>query len=95
MLAALAIEELGRWTILLELRQKLMNGKEITLNHINDACAAHATKQAKGMRGITMRVPSDSMLSKLARAKWQSKPGTEERQEINSVGFRMIVMPFG
>ena len=91
MLAALAIEELGRWTILLELRQKLMNGKEITLNHINDACADHATKQA----GITMRVPSDSMLSKLARAKWQSKPGTEERQEINSVGFRMIVMPFG
>jgi AbiV family abortive infection protein len=82
-LAALAQEELGRWQILLELRQKVMNGEDVTIDRVNDACEDHVTKQAKGMRGITTRFDGDTVLSRLVRTKWQAKPGTQERTDIN------------
>jgi len=82
-LAALAQEELGRWEILLELRQRVLNGEDVTLDRVNDACEDHVTKQAKGMRGITIRFEGDTVLSRLVRTKWKAKPGTQERADIN------------
>jgi AbiV family abortive infection protein len=81
-LAALAGEELGRWQILLELRERVLDGETLTLDQVKDACDDHVVKQAKGVRGITTKFNADQGLGKLIRAKWEAERGTKEREEL-------------
>jgi AbiV family abortive infection protein len=47
-LTAFAREELGRYTILLDLRKEVLTGKEFTIEEIQDRCDDHVTKQQAG-----------------------------------------------
>jgi AbiV family abortive infection protein len=54
-LAALAQEELGRWTILRKLRTEVLGGNPLTIKDIQDACGDHESKQRAGTLSTTMK----------------------------------------
>jgi AbiV family abortive infection protein len=82
-LALSAWEELGRSTILLDLRREILGGKFYSAQQVNEACEDHVRKQKAGMKSITMRAEGGSGLDKLLRAKMNAKPGTKEWKETN------------
>jgi AbiV family abortive infection protein len=61
-----AREELGRWTILLDLPREVLNGKQYTAQQVNVACAYHPDKQEAGMKSTVMR-PGCTELDKLIK----------------------------
>jgi AbiV family abortive infection protein len=75
-LAALAREELGRWTILLRLRKKFSAGNHVTLKQIREACENHVRKQTAGMKSITLRGDRNSGVGKLLHERMMAKPGS-------------------
>jgi AbiV family abortive infection protein len=82
-LALSAWEELGRSTILLDLRREVLGGKFYSAQQVNDACEDHVRKQKAGMKSITMRAEGGSGLDKLLRARMSVKPGTKQWKEID------------
>jgi AbiV family abortive infection protein len=76
--ALFAQEELGRWSILLDLRRKVLGGYDITVENIQDSCSNHVRKQEAGVMSTTMRADLDSGLGKLLQARANSKPGSQE-----------------
>jgi AbiV family abortive infection protein len=54
-----AREELGRWSILLDLRRKVLNGDNVTVKDIQASCGNHVRKQEAGIMSFTMRVMTD------------------------------------
>ena len=78
-LAAFAREELGRWTILLDLRRKVLGGDRLTIKQIQEACADHVRKQGAGMKSITMRADRNSGVGKILHVRMKAPPGTTER----------------
>jgi AbiV family abortive infection protein len=57
--ALFAQEELGRWSILLDLRRKVLDGDNVTVKDIQASCGNHVRKQEAGMMSFTMRVVTD------------------------------------
>jgi AbiV family abortive infection protein len=78
-LALSAWEELGRSTILLDLRREVLAGKVYSAQQVNEACEDHVRKQKAGMKSIVMRAEGGSGLDKLLRARMSAKPGTSRR----------------
>src|SRR6478672_4799434 len=66
-LAAFAREELGRWTILLELRDKVIGGANLTVRDVQGRCKNHVRKQTESMQSLTYSVEQNSDLAKLFR----------------------------
>jgi AbiV family abortive infection protein len=79
-LAAFAREELGRWTILLELRRKILGGEHFTIKQIQDACADHVRKQGAGMKSITMRADRATGLGKVLTTRMTAPHGSAEQK---------------
>ncbi len=77
-LAALAREELGRWTILLDLRKKVLGGNHVTTTQIQEACENHVRKQSAGMKSITFRGDRNLGVGKLLHDRMMAKPGSPE-----------------
>jgi AbiV family abortive infection protein len=77
-LAAFAREELGRWRMLLDLRQKVIAGEKITVKQIQSHCDNHVRKQQAGMTSITMRTDRESGLGKLLQMRSTAVPGSKE-----------------
>jgi AbiV family abortive infection protein len=83
-LALAAWEELGRWTILLDLRREVLDGKkQYTAQQVREACDNHVSKQEAGMKSTVMRADGESGLKKLLQARMNAKPGTKEWNEAN------------
>jgi AbiV family abortive infection protein len=76
-LAAFAQEELGRSSILFDLRQRVLAGETFTLVQIRQACEDHVTKQRAGMLSITLTAHRESGLGKLLRARMEN-PSPEQ-----------------
>jgi hypothetical protein len=55
-------EELGRSSILFDLRKRAVAGDDITLDQIREACNDHLTKQRKAMLSFTMAADRDTGL---------------------------------
>jgi AbiV family abortive infection protein len=85
-LAAFAREELGRSTILHDLRKQALSGKEVTIEEIKDLCE-HAAKQRAGMLSIIIR---DPRIGQLIRAESNPDLPAEERQKVRE-GIDAIV----
>jgi AbiV family abortive infection protein len=79
-LAVFAQEELGRYSILLDLRKKALGGERVTIKDIQDRCWDHVRKQEAGMMSFVMRVVTDPALAKLLDTYLSAKPGSEERE---------------
>jgi AbiV family abortive infection protein len=77
-LAAFAREELGQWTILLDLRDKVMGGEYLTIEEVNARCIDHVRKQAAGMKSLTMRAHRNSGLGKVLNTRTTAEPGSVE-----------------
>ena len=77
-LAAFAREELGRWSILLDLRRKVINGEQVTLDEVKEQCVVHVRKQAAGMMSLTLRTQQDTGLGKLLNVRMKSAPDSDE-----------------
>jgi AbiV family abortive infection protein len=59
-LAAFAQEELGRHSILLDLRRKVLRGGSVTIKEIQTRCGDHVRKQEAGVMSTAMRTDKDS-----------------------------------
>jgi AbiV family abortive infection protein len=79
-LASFAAEELGKWTLLLELRRKVLRGDEVTLDDVKKRCIDHETKQSAGIAHITVRDFKDG--GDLIAALVNATPGSEERKAL-------------
>jgi AbiV family abortive infection protein len=79
-LAAFAREELGRWTILIELRRKVVAGEHFKMEQIQDACADHVRKQGAGMKSITTRADRTTGLGKVLTTRMTAPNGSAEQK---------------
>ena len=79
-LASFAREELGRWTMLLDLRREVVGGKQLTVDDVKERCGDHVAKQKAAMLSTTMRTNKDTGLGKLLNAQFTAKPGSSERK---------------
>src|SRR5215813_58449 len=77
-LAAFAQEELGRHSILLDLRRKVLRGGGVTIKEIQIRCGDHVRKQGAGMASIVTRTHKDTVLGKLHQTYSNAKPGSKE-----------------
>jgi AbiV family abortive infection protein len=77
-LAEFAREELGRWKLLLKLREDVAGGKQLTVDDIKQSCGDHEAKQKAAMLSTTMRTDRDTGLGKLLNARASAKPGSSE-----------------
>jgi AbiV family abortive infection protein len=88
-LAAFAREELGRWTILLDLRRKVLSGDNLTVKQIQEACADHVRKQDAGMKSIVTRTDRTSGLGKILTTRMTAPHGSAEqkaaREQIDKI----------
>jgi AbiV family abortive infection protein len=77
-LAAFAREELGRWKLLLKLREEVVGGKQLTIDDVKQSCGDHEAKQKAAMLSTTMRTDRDSTLGRLLNTRLTAKPGSSE-----------------
>jgi hypothetical protein len=77
------MEELGRWTILLELRRDVLKGNLLTAQQVNEACVDHVRKQRAGMKSATMRMERDSGQARLFEIRRTAKPISKEWKAAN------------
>jgi AbiV family abortive infection protein len=81
--AAFAREELGRWTLLLALRKRILAGESLTVEDVKTACDDHVRKQEAGMTSLTLRAQNDSGVGKLLRTRIKAPLGSVERKEAD------------
>jgi AbiV family abortive infection protein len=79
-----AREELGRSTILLNFRRKVLAGGKFTLNDIQDQCDDHVTKQKAGMLSVVFTEDRDSGLGKLMRVRMEQHPQSAEWKKADA-----------
>jgi AbiV family abortive infection protein len=88
--ASFAREELGRWTMLLALRKRVLAGASPTVEEIKDSLGDHGRKQERGMRGVVLRGNNRAGVGKLVqsymKAPLGSKEGKEADQQIKKIG---------
>src|SRR5271169_3255364 len=89
-LTAFGREELGRSTILLDLRKEALTGKEFTIEEIQDRCDDHVTKQQAGMLSTIFTADRNSGLGKLLRVKMESHPQSAEWKEADAALTRIL-----
>jgi AbiV family abortive infection protein len=77
-LAAFAREELGRFTILSDLRKQALDGKTLTIREIQNQCDDHVAKQQAGMLSTVMTADRDSGLGRVIRARSEAHPQSPE-----------------
>ena len=82
-LAAFAREELGRWKILLGLRERVVGGETLTIEKVQAQCDDHVSKQRAGMLSTTMRADQNSGLGKLLSSRFNVPPGSAQRKAID------------
>jgi AbiV family abortive infection protein len=75
--ALFAREELGRWSILLDLRRKVLNGDNVTVKDIQASCGNHVRKQEAGMLSFVMRI-TDTPLGGILGTYLSVKQGSNE-----------------
>lgn len=83
-LAAFAREELGRSSILLDLRRRVLAGEIITIVQIEHACEDHVAKQRAGMLSITLTADRESGLGKVLRARMENHPQSRAWQDADN-----------
>jgi AbiV family abortive infection protein len=88
-LTAFAQEELGRSTILRDLRREVLSGMEYTLEEIQDRCDDHVTKQQAGMLSAVFTADRDSGLGKLLRTRMECHPQSEEWKQADAALTRI------
>src|SRR5262245_3904540 len=77
-LAAFAREELGRHSILLDLRRKVRRGGSVTIKEIQTRCGDHVRKQEGGVLSTVTRTNKNTVLGKLHQTYSSAKPGSKE-----------------
>jgi AbiV family abortive infection protein len=83
-MAAFAREELGRSSILLDLRRRAIGGKIFSIDQIRDACQDHVTKQRAGMLSTVLQADRDSGLGKIMLAKMENHPQSPEWEKADA-----------
>jgi AbiV family abortive infection protein len=82
-LAAFAREELGRASILQDLRAEVLGDTTVTLKQIKERCGDHVTKQTRGQLSITQRATGEEGLAKLIRSRIEIDPQSPEYQRAS------------
>jgi AbiV family abortive infection protein len=84
-LGAFAREELGRERILLGIRQRILQGEDITVERIKEECSDHVEKQEASMLSIQLAVHNpDTQLAKILRARMSSHPQSQEWKDADA-----------
>ena len=83
-LTAFAREELGRSTILFDLRRQVLAGKDFAIKEIRERCDYHVTKQQAGMLSTVMTADRESGLGKLLRVRMEAHPQSTEWKEADT-----------
>ena len=84
-LGLFAQEELGRWSMLRDLRKKVLDGKHLTVKEIQDHCGDHVSRQRAGMMSTTMRADRYSVLGNLLMTLFGSIGWSRARQQIEKL----------
>jgi AbiV family abortive infection protein len=84
-MAAFAQEELGRWKMLLSLRQEAIGGKQLTVDDVAARCGDHVSRQRAGMLSTTIR-GDRSVVMGVANA----VPGTSEWEAAHQEVDRLV-----
>ncbi len=77
-LAAFAREELGHWTILLAVRDRVLTGERLTIIDVQMYGKDHVRKQEAGMKGLMFSADQSSSLGRLIVARMSAAPGSAE-----------------
>jgi AbiV family abortive infection protein len=80
---AFAREELGRWRMLLKLRERALAGESLTVDDVKAAYDDHVRKQEAGMMSLTLRGDSKSGVGKVLQTRMNAPFGSTERQEAD------------
>jgi AbiV family abortive infection protein len=83
-LAAFAREELGRSTILFDLRRRALAGAQFTIKQVRERCDDHVTKQRAGMLSTVIRANNETGLGKVLRARMENHPQSAAWQEADA-----------
>jgi AbiV family abortive infection protein len=89
-LTGFAQEELGRSTILLDLRRQVRAGKNFTLEEVWKRCSDHNTKQKAGMLSITLTGDDYPEFGKWLRIKLENHPQSAEWQRAEAELARLL-----
>ena len=81
---AFAREELGRSSILFDLRRRTLAGEAFTVKQIRQACKNHVAKQQAGMLSLTYSANKETSLGKAMRAIMENPPQSTEWQETDA-----------
>jgi AbiV family abortive infection protein len=83
-MAAFAREELGRFRILRDFRQDVLNGLSVTSEQIIAACKDHVAKQSEGMFSSTLRADRDTVVGKLLIARMTNPPQSQAWKDADA-----------
>jgi AbiV family abortive infection protein len=89
-IAMLALEEVGRHRILLNLWKTAVDGTRVTVTDIENACSEHVEKQLHGQFGTTLRADKDTSLGRLMAASFERPPGSDEWRQADVVVQRVV-----
>jgi AbiV family abortive infection protein len=82
-IAMLALEEVGRHRILLNLWKTAVDGARVTVTDIEKACSEHVEKQLHGQFGTALRAHKDTSLGRLMAASFEHPPGSDEWRQVD------------
>src|SRR2546428_2938115 len=78
-MALFAIEEVGRYKLLRDLRKEMVEkGRTVTVDDIKSTCIDHVEKQLRGQFGVTLKSSGDDQIGKLLRAIHDNHPQSPE-----------------
>lgn len=74
---------LGRWLILLDLRERVLAGESLVVEDVKRACDDHIRKQEAGMTSLTTRGQNDYGIGRVLQGRMKAPLGSKERQEAD------------
>src|SRR5262249_45808748 len=77
-IALFAREELGRYRILLDLRNEVLGGNHFTIEKIGKRCKKHKHKKEAGMLSFVMRIDTDILLGEVLCTYLNVEHGSKE-----------------
>jgi AbiV family abortive infection protein len=81
-LAASALEAVGKWKALLDLRRKVVSGKNVTIEDVRKLCSDHERMQEAENLSTGMRGHSDRGIGKLMRSVHEAHPRSDQRKAL-------------
>jgi AbiV family abortive infection protein len=82
-MVAFAHEEVGRWRMLLKLRERVLAGESFSIENVKAAYDDHVRKQEAGIFSLTIRADNATVAGRLLQTRMKLPLGSREREEAD------------